>query len=126
MARNTDALNGFLDPGCTIRGDLEFENVFRLDGKVEGTVRSSAELLIGEKGVVEGEVHVARCVVGGQVRGVINATSTVQLLATARVWGDVKTPSLVMEEGAFLEGKVAMESGGAPSGGAPRTKGGKP
>ncbi len=126
MARNTDALNGFLDPGCTIRGDLEFENVFRLDGRVEGTVRSSAELLIGEKGVVEGEVHVARCVVGGQVRGVINATSTVQLLATARVWGDVKTPSLVMEDGAFLEGKVAMEGGGAPSGGTPRAKGKKP
>ena len=126
MPRNSDALNGFLDPGCTIRGDLEFENAFRLDGKVEGTVRSSAELLIGEKGVVEGEVHVARCVVGGQVRGTINATSTVQLLATARVWGDVKTPSLVMEEGAFLEGKVAMEGGGRPAAGGPAPKEGKP
>ncbi len=126
MPRNSDALNGFLDPGCTIRGDLEFENVFRLDGRVEGTVRSSAELLIGEQGVVEGEVHVARCVVGGQVRGTIEATSTVQLLATARVWGDVKTPSLVMEEGAFLEGKVAMEGGGAPPKGKPAGGGGKP
>ena len=126
MARNADALNGFLDPGCTIRGDLEFENAFRLDGRVEGTVRSSAELLIGEKGVVEGEVHVARCVVGGQVRGIIEATGTVQLLATARVWGDVKTPSLLMEEGAFLEGKVSMETGKKPAGDAPAAKGGKP
>jgi len=109
MARNSDALNGFLDPGCTIRGDLEFESSFRLDGKVEGVVRSAAELLIGESGTVEGEIEVARCVVGGTVRGTIRASGGVQLLSTAKVWADIHSPTLVMEEGAYLEGQVAME-----------------
>jgi len=120
MARNSDALNGFLDPGCTIRGDLEFESSFRLDGKVEGVVRSAAELLIGESGVVEGEVEVARCVVGGTVRGTIRASSGVQLLSTAKVWADIHAPALVMEEGAFLEGQVAMEKPARKSGGSPK------
>ena len=111
MARNHDALNGFVDTGCTIRGELEFANSFRLDGKVEGTIRSKSELLVGEGGVVDGEVEVARCLVGGEVRGVLRASEQVVLHATARVWADIHTPALVMEDGALLEGKVTMEAG---------------
>jgi cytoskeletal protein CcmA (bactofilin family) len=111
MARANDALNGFVDSGCTIRGELEFANSFRLDGTVEGTIRSQSELLVGEGGVVDGEVDVARCLVGGEVRGVLRATEQVVLHATARVWADIHTPALVMEDGALLEGKVTMEAG---------------
>ncbi len=111
MARGNDALNGFVDNGCTIRGELEFASSFRLDGKVEGTIRSKSELLVGEGGVVDGEVDVARCLVGGEVRGVLRATEQVVLHPTARVWADIYTPALVMEDGALLEGKVTMEAG---------------
>jgi cytoskeletal protein CcmA (bactofilin family) len=110
MARATDSLNGFVDSGCTIRGELEFSSYFRVDGRVEGTVRSRSELVVGEGGVVEGEVEVARCIVGGEVRGTIRATEQVLLHAGARVWADIHTPALVMEDGAFLEGSVAMDS----------------
>jgi len=110
MARANDALNGFVDAGCTIRGELEFSSAFRLDGRVEGTVRSRSELVVGETGVVEGEVVVARCLVGGEVRGTIRASERVVLHGGARVWADVHTPALVMEDGAFLEGAVSMES----------------
>ena len=110
MARGGDSLNGFVDSGCTIRGELEFSTYFRVDGRVEGTVRSRSELVIGEGGVVEGELEVARCVIGGEVRGTIRATEQVLLHATAKVWADVQTPALVMEDGAFLEGSVSMDS----------------
>lgn len=113
MARAADALNGFVDAGCTIRGELEFASSFRLDGRVEGTIRSKSELVVGDGGVVDGEVEVARCLVGGEVRGVLRASDQVVLNSTARVWADIHTPTLVMEEGAFLEGKVTMEGGKA-------------
>ena len=73
-------------------------------------MRSRSELLVGEGGVVEGEIEVARCLIAGEVRGVIHATEQVVLQASARVWADVHTAALVMEEGAFLEGKVCMET----------------
>jgi len=111
MARVGDALNGFVDTGCTIRGELEFATSFRLDGTVEGAIRSSSELMVGEGGKVDGEIEVARCLVGGEVRGVLRASEQVVLHATARVFADIHTPALVMEDGAFLEGKVAMEEG---------------
>ena len=116
MARNGESLNGFVDSGCTIRGELEFATAFRVDGRIEGTVRSKAELVIGEGGVVEGEIEVARCLVGGEVRGAIRASEQVLLHASAKVWAEIHTPSLVMEDGAFLEGAVSMDSKGAEKG----------
>ena len=113
MARGGEALNGFVDTGCTIRGELEFAESFRLDGRVEGQVRSAAELVVGEHGVVDGEIEVARCLVGGEVHGTIRASEHVILHGTAKVWADIHTPALVMEDGAFLEGRVVMGGGGA-------------
>jgi cytoskeletal protein CcmA (bactofilin family) len=110
MVRSNEALNGFVDTGCALRGELEFANSFRLDGRVEGTVRSRSELVVGKEGVVEGEIDVARCLVGGQVRGTIRASEQVVLHATARVWADIHATAVVMEDGAFLEGKVNMEA----------------
>ncbi len=124
MARGSEGLNGFVDAGCTIRGELEFSSSFRLEGRVEGTVRSRSELVVGEHGVVEGEIEVARCLVGGTVRGTIRATDHVVLHAAARVWADIHTPALVMEEGAFLEGRVDMKRGegdARPADGRPAT-----
>jgi cytoskeletal protein CcmA (bactofilin family) len=110
MARGAESLNGFVDSGCTIRGELEFSSYFRVDGRVEGTVKSRSELVVGDGGVVEGEVEVARCVVGGEVRGTIRASEQVLLHQSAKVWADIHTPALVMEDGAFLEGSVSMDS----------------
>ena len=109
MARGAESLNGFVDSGCTIRGELEFSSYFRVDGRVEGTVKSRSELVVGDGGVVEGEVDVARCIVGGEVRGTIRASEQVLLHQGAKVWADIHTPALVMEDGAFLEGSVSMD-----------------
>ena len=112
MARGGEVLNGFVDAGCSIRGELEFKTYFRVDGRIEGTIRSEAELVVGDGGVVEGEMEVARCVIGGEVRGTIRASERGTLHTTARVWAEIQTPALVMEDGAFLEGSVSMDSKG--------------
>jgi cytoskeletal protein CcmA (bactofilin family) len=111
MARTADTLNGFVDSRCTIKGELEFADSFRVDGRIEGTVRSSSELVIGEDGSVEGEIEVARCLVGGTVRGVVTAAEKVVLHPSAKVWGELHAPVVVMEDGAFLEGRVVMGAG---------------
>ncbi len=111
MVRSAETLNGFVDSGCSIKGELEFLNSFRIDGLVEGSVRSRSELVIGEDGTVEGEIDVARCLVGGQVRGTIKASEKVVLHASAKVFGEIHAPAVVMEDGAFLEGKVDMAAG---------------
>jgi cytoskeletal protein CcmA (bactofilin family) len=101
-------LNGFIDKGSFIRGDLSFEESFRIDGRFEGKIRSGSELILGDDADVNAEIEVGRLTVNGKLKGSVHATERVELLAGARVLGDIATPVLRIEEGAHFEGSCQM------------------
>jgi cytoskeletal protein CcmA (bactofilin family) len=101
-------LNGFIDKGSQVRGDLSFEETFRIDGRFEGKIRSGSELIIGDEADVTAEIEVGRLSVNGTLKGSVRATERVELLAGARVMGDIATPVLRIEEGAHFEGSCEM------------------
>jgi cytoskeletal protein CcmA (bactofilin family) len=102
------SLNGFIDKGSFIRGDLSFEETFRIDGRFEGKIRSGGELILGDDADVNAEMEVGRLSVNGKLKGSVQATDRVELLAGARVLGDISTPVLRIEEGAHFEGSCQM------------------
>ncbi len=101
-------LNGFLDTGSHINGELRFETTFRVDGKLTGVVRSAGDLVVGEGGEVEGEIEVGQVFVSGVVRGTIRAVRRVQITPTGKVFADLETQALIVEDGALFEGRCAM------------------
>ena len=108
MKKSQGTLNGFLDQGCTIKGEVVFSDLLRVHGHVKGSVSSEQELLVGEGGEVEGEVTVGRLVVAGTVRGTVRVKDRVVIHSTGRVLAEVFAPTLVVDEGGVLEGPVHM------------------
>ncbi|MFQ5526252.1 MAG: polymer-forming cytoskeletal protein [Thermoanaerobaculia bacterium] len=112
-------LNGFLDAGSFIEGSLHFEDTFRLDGKLKGRIVSNGDLVVGERGDVEADLKVGRIFVSGTVRGSVVAQRRVEIAAGGKVFADIETPSLVVEDGATLQGQCNMSgtaSGSASAG----------
>lgn len=101
-------LNGFVDAGSRLSGELRFDTSFRVEGRLEGTVVSDGVLVIGEGGEVDGEVRVGEVYVAGTLRGTIKAGRKVQLCSTGRLLADLETPSLAIEDGAVFEGRCSM------------------
>jgi cytoskeletal protein CcmA (bactofilin family) len=108
-------LNGFLDRGSHLEGELRFEASFRVDGKLTGNVVSDGDLMVGEGGEIEGDLAVGQVFVAGTVRGNVRAARRVQIAAGGKVFADVATPSLVIEDGALFEGRCAMSRDAAPA-----------
>ncbi|HKA36002.1 MAG TPA: polymer-forming cytoskeletal protein [Thermoanaerobaculia bacterium] len=102
------SINGFIDKGSQVRGDLSFEDGFRIDGRFEGKIRSGSELVIGETAEVTADIDVGRLSVNGSVKGSIKASERVELLGKARVFADLITPVLKIEEGAMFQGSCQM------------------
>jgi cytoskeletal protein CcmA (bactofilin family) len=113
----TGALNGFLDSGARFEGTLSFDDVFRIDGHFRGVVISDSELVVGDRAVIEGEIRVGRLAVSGTIRGAIHARERVEVHAGARIYAEIHTPVLVVEEGAVLQGPVeaGMQATAAPA-----------
>jgi cytoskeletal protein CcmA (bactofilin family) len=114
MKKSQGTLNGFLDQGCTIKGEVEFADLLRVHGRISGRIMSEHELLVGEGGEVEGEVTVGRLVVAGTVRGTVRVKDRVVIHGTGRVVAEVFAPTLVVDEGGVLEGPVHMTRPASP------------
>jgi cytoskeletal protein CcmA (bactofilin family) len=102
------ALTAFIDQGSSFEGKLSFKDTVRIDGHFAGQISSENTLVIGETGVIEANVHSQIVIVSGHVAGDIVAGKKIIVHKTGRIDGNVQTPSLVMEEGAVLNGQLKM------------------
>lgn len=107
-------LNGFLDAGSHMDGELSFEDTFRVDGRLTGKVVSKGDLVVGERGEVNGAVEVGRVYVSGTLKGTVKATTRIEVTTGGRLLGDIEAPTLVIEEGGFYEGRCTMEAPASP------------
>jgi cytoskeletal protein CcmA (bactofilin family) len=106
--KGSGELNGFLDRGATFKGELEFEDTMRIDGRFNGKIMSKNELIVGESAHIEGDVHVGRIAISGTVVGRIVAEQRVEIHRNGKVFSDIDTPALVIEEGAIFQGNCTM------------------
>lgn len=106
--KGTGELNGFLDRGSSFHGDLEFEDTMRIDGRYNGRITSKNELIVGESAHVEGEIQVGKIAISGTVTGKIKADQRVEIHRSGRVYCEIETPTLVIEEGALFQGSCSM------------------
>ena len=101
-------IRAFLGEGTSFKGTLQFEGAVRLDGQFEGDVSGGDLLIIGETAAVRADIRVDSLVVGGRMDGNIVARKRVDILPTAQVSGTIKTLSLVVCDGAVLNGSCEM------------------
>jgi cytoskeletal protein CcmA (bactofilin family) len=104
-SRGSSDLTAFIDEGSEIEGKYNFSGTVMLNGKFSGEIVSNDSLIIGEKGVVNATVRAGVVLINGEVIGNVFATERVELRGTARVYGDVEAPVIVVEEGVRFEGR---------------------
>lgn len=108
MKRSGGDLNGFLDRGSSFKGELEFEDTMRIDGRFSGKIISKNELIVGDTATIDGEIHVGRIAISGTVKGRIKADQRIEIHRNGKVFCDLETPALIIEEGATFEGNCVM------------------
>ena len=98
-----------LGEGTEINGEVRFTEVLKVDAKVSGKVISdSGSLVVSEQGQVNAEIEAGFVEVFGIVEGKITAKYKVEIRPGGRVYGDIFTPVLNIEHGAFFDGKCHM------------------
>ena len=107
VAKTAD-LSAFIDEGSQIDGKYTFSGTVMLNGKFSGEITTDDTLIIGEKGVVSANIRAGNVVISGEVTGNVTATERVELRGTARVFGDVEAPVIVVAEGVLFEGHCRM------------------
>jgi cytoskeletal protein CcmA (bactofilin family) len=103
-----NGLTAFIDEGSEIEGRYTFSGTVMLNGRFKGEISTTDTLIIGDKGVMNGDVRAGQVLISGEVVGNVSAAERVELKRTARVFGDVEAPVVVVEEGVLFEGHCRM------------------
>ena len=92
-----------------------FTGTVLLNGKFQGEIASPDTLIIGERAVVNATVRTGTLVVNGELVGNVHASERVELTGKARVFGDLESPVIVLNEGVMFEGHCRMPKAAAES-----------
>ncbi|MCI8268395.1 MAG: polymer-forming cytoskeletal protein [Lachnospiraceae bacterium] len=106
---NTGMINTIIGENSKIEGVLAASDPARIDGLLQGKILSKSSVIVGEHGVVKGDIKAAEILVAGTVYGNLTAEQRIELTETGRVLGDMVTKTLVIDEGASFKGSCTME-----------------
>lgn len=111
MAKEVIAVvNSVIGEGAKFSGELELDGLVRIDGDFIGSIRRADKVLVGKNGRVKSSIKARVIVVAGSVVGDIYASESLEILSTAFVIGNVKSPSMLVESGSILHGLCEVVS----------------
>ncbi len=91
-----------------IKGDISGENGIKIDGDIVGNIIGKSLISITTTGKVEGNIDCNNCIIAGIVNGGINSKGTLEIKKSAKISGDIKAVTLIVEPGASLNGNCTM------------------
>ena len=92
------------------QGTLTAKGSLRIDGRVDGSIVDAKIVTIGKTGKVKGDISCEICYVSGEVRGNVTALDHLEAFSGSRVDGDLRSPRIMIEEGAVFNGNCTMDA----------------
>ncbi len=102
-------MNTIIGKDTIINGTLDIKGALRVDGTVKGKIICSDCVTVGSTGIVEAEIEAESAIIAGKMHGNVVTSETIELQAKCEMEGDLRTKSLVIEQGAVFCGACNMK-----------------
>ncbi|MBU0597791.1 polymer-forming cytoskeletal protein [Patescibacteria group bacterium] len=97
-----------IGPSVKVEGNFSSEGNITVEGVVHGTLKTKHNLKIGSKAKVKAEVEANDLFLSGEIRGNVKVLGKAKLTQSAKIFGNLDTKILTIEEGAIMNGKCTM------------------
>jgi cytoskeletal protein CcmA (bactofilin family) len=104
-----------IEKNTKIKGDIVSEADFRIDGKLDGNVKTSGKVVIGKDGYIHGKVECVNADIEGSFNGELLVSDLLSLKASAVIEGTVTVSKLAVEPGAEFNASCSMKGKGGVS-----------
>lgn len=98
----------FLGKGVDFKGVVNFDGTIRIDGRLEGEIHTTGTLIVGEHAVIKGIISAGILMTSGKINGTVTAAEKIQILNPGVLIGDIRTPTISIEDGAHFHGMCDM------------------
>ncbi|RKE98860.1 bactofilin family protein [Ichthyenterobacterium magnum] len=109
MATETYTQQNSIAQGTTITGDIISDGDFRIEGSVQGNIKTPGKVVIGKTGLINGTLNSANADIEGKFSGKLMLSDTLSLKSSAHVEGEVVVGKLAVETGATFNATCVMK-----------------
>ena len=104
----TENVLNTISKGTVLVGNITTKGDIRVEGKIVGTITCNSKLVIGENGMVEGNIDARNANIAGEVKGTVVIRELLQLQEKGKILGDIFTQKLAVQVGANFSGSCKM------------------
>ncbi len=115
-------LPNYIGVTTKIKGEVNSKEDFRIDGHFEGNLTTTGKIVLGEKGILDGNIKCGNAEILGKVSGDLTVDNLLSLKATAKIDGNVIIGKLSIEPGAFFNATCQMKNAQPVKNVNPKTK----
>ena len=105
---NQEPFNTIIGEGTQFNGEFILDGSLRIDGIFMGKILSHSKVLVGPTGHIKTNIQAQNVEVSGRVDGDIYALGVVHLIKGAKIYGDIISANLVIDEGVIFEGRAKI------------------
>jgi cytoskeletal protein CcmA (bactofilin family) len=105
---NLEDVSVFWGKDSLLKGIMNSQGIFRLDGKVEGEIYHRGTLIVGETAIIKGKVEATTLILNGILEGEVTAKERMEIHARGKLYGTIFTPIFVIQDGGIFEGNCKM------------------
>lgn len=109
MATDNTSQQNLIAQGTTIVGDVTSKGAFRIDGTLQGTLKTPGKVVVGKSGVINGTLEGANADFEGKFSGKLKLSGTLSLKSSAHIEGEVEIGKLAVEPGATFNAVCSMK-----------------
>ena len=109
MATETISQQNTIAKGTTITGDIISDGDFRIEGSIQGNIKTPGKVVVGKTGIINGTLKSANADIEGKFSGKLLLTDTLSLKSSAHVEGEVIVGKLAVEPGATFNATCSMK-----------------
>ncbi len=111
MNNDENALKAIISENTKIKGNMTGNEDVILHGKFNGKMNLNSLLIVKRTGSIKGKVNAVNMIIEGEVEGEIDVQNKIEVRASGRFNGELICKQIAIEEGAFFQGNISMESG---------------
>ena len=104
----SDQVGTIIGRDTSFKGSITSQGTIRIDGQHEGELVTVGDVVIGESGCLQAQLKACNAIIAGTITGNIEVSDKLELLPTAKVYGDIKVGILIINEGAVFRGACQM------------------
>jgi basic membrane protein A len=102
-------MSALLGKDTELQGKLKCDGTLMVEGRFNGDITTNGTLIVGKDAKIESKIKVSSIIVSGYIKGNIKADKRIEIHPPAKVFGNLRAPSVIIEEGVVFEGRTKME-----------------